>query len=69
VFQSYAHFVLVSCFAAFLAVAFAVVASGSRDEARRRQARPGTPLRVQSHRAAYYEWMARHDGRRRPYDG
>ena len=68
-FQSYAHLVLVSLFAAFLAVAFAVVASGTRDQARQKQARPGTPIRIESHRAAYYEWMARHDGRRRPYDG
>lgn len=66
-FQSYAHLILVSLFAAFLAVAFAVVASGTREQAKRKVRRPGDPIRVESHRAAYYEWTARHDGRRRDY--
>lgn len=66
VFQSYAHLVLLSCFATFLAVAFAVAAAGGREQSRRNRA--GTPLRVESHRAAYYEWMACHDGRRRTYE-
>ena len=64
-FQSSAHLVLVSLFAAFLAIAFAVVASGGKEQRNRRG--PGTPIRVESHRAAYYQWMARHDGRRRDY--
>ena len=65
-FQSYADIIVVGLFAAFVAVAFAVVAAGAKEQSRRR--RPGDPIPVESHRAAYYEWMARHDRRRRNVD-